>query len=152
MIDSPNRHTLDDPFHLGRFVRAQAPVYDQVLDELRHGHKETHWMWFVFPQLDGLGASPTSKFYGISGPDEARAYLKHALLGPRLIECASTLLQIEGRSARDILGTPDDLKLHSSATLFASVSPTGSVFDQLLDKYFGGQRDGRTSESLAADA
>jgi uncharacterized protein (DUF1810 family) len=150
VIDSPNRHTLDDPFHLERFVRAQASAYARALEELRRGHKETHWMWFVFPQLDGLGASPTSRFYGISGPDEARAYLKHHLLGPRLIECAETLLQIEGRSATDILGTPDDLKLHSSATLFASLSAGHSPFERLLEKYFHGKRDDRTIQLLVS--
>lgn len=150
MVDSPNRHTLDDPFHLDRFVRAQAPIYDQVLDELRRGQKQTHWMWFVFPQLDGLGASPTSRFYGISGADEARAYLRHALLGPRLLECAATLLQIERRTALDILGSPDDLKLHSSATLFAHVSSADSPFHQLLEKYFQGKRDERTLRRLVS--
>lgn len=150
MVDSPNRHTLDDPFHLERFVRAQEPVYDQALDELRRGHKQTHWMWFVFPQLEGLGASPTSRFYGISGADEARAYLKHPVLGPRLLECATALLQIDGRSARDILGPPDDLKLQSSATLFSHISPGDSPFDRLLEKYFQGMRDGRTLQLLVS--
>jgi uncharacterized protein (DUF1810 family) len=150
MVDSPNRHTLDDPFHLDRFVRAQEPVYDRAREELRRGHKETHWMWFVFPQLEGLGSSPTSRFYGISGPDEALAYLRHPVLGQRLLECATTLLQIDGRSARDILGTPDDLKLHSSATLFAYVSDADSPFEQLLEKYFRGTRDDRTLRLLVS--
>lgn len=148
MVDSPNPPALDDPFHLDRFVQAQAPVYDRVLYELRQGLKQTHWMWFVFPQLDGLGASPTSRFYGISGLDEARAYLRHPLLGGRLEECVKTLLQIEGLTATAILGTPDDLKLHSSATLFAHVSEPGSPFDQLIEKYFTGKRDRRTVELL----
>jgi uncharacterized protein (DUF1810 family) len=107
-------------------------------------------MWFVFPQLEGLGSSPTSRFYGISGPDEALAYLRHPVLGQRLLECATTLLQIDGRSARDILGTPDDLKLHSSATLFAYVSDADSPFEQLLEKYFRGTRDDRTLRLLVS--
>lgn len=130
--------------NLERFVTAQAPVYDQALRELRAGRKRTHWMWFIFPQAAGLGQSPMARHYAISSPDEAKAYLAHPALGPRLHECAEALLDVIGKTATKIMGAPDDLKLCSSATLFASVSPEGSVFHQLLDRYFDGQPDLKT--------
>ena len=133
-----------DPFNLNRFVNAQAGLYEQALAELRSGRKRSHWMWFIFPQYTGLGASRASEHYAIKSVAEARAYLEHPVLGPRLIECAEAVLQIEDRSAADIFGYPDDLKLRSSATLFAAVSQTGSVFDQLLTKLFAGSRDEAT--------
>lgn len=137
-----------DPYNLNRFLSAQADNYDDALRELQGGRKRSHWMWYVFPQIDGLAFSSTSKFYAIKSVDEARAYLNHPVLGSRLQECAAALLRIEGRSAREILGSPDDLKLCSSATLFASVAIEDSVFHQLLDKYFQGQRDDKTLQRL----
>jgi uncharacterized protein (DUF1810 family) len=137
-----------DPHDLARFVQAQAHDYARALSELRSGHKRSHWMWYVFPQCHGLGSSPTAAHYAIRSLAEAEAYLRHAVLGPRLVECAEALLAIEGRSAHEIFGSPDDLKLRSSATLFALVSPAGSVFEQLLDRYFAGVRDDRTLRLL----
>ncbi len=141
-------HGEEDPYELSRFVRAQKHVYADALSEITNGRKRTHWMWFVFPQLAGLGVSATSKRYAIATVDEARAYLDHPILGPRLLECSESLLRVEGRSATAILGTPDDLKLRSCATLFASVSPPGSVFDRVLEKYYGGARDPKTLRLL----
>jgi uncharacterized protein (DUF1810 family) len=140
--------TKEDPYKLIRFVRAQEPDYDQALAEIKSGRKRTHWMWYIFPQIDGLAFSSTSKFYAIKSIDEARAYLDHPVLGPRLLECAEAVLQIEGRSAAEIFGSPDDLKLKSCATLFASNLPPGSVFDRLLSKYYGGERDTKTLQLL----
>ena len=137
-----------DPHDLGRFVRAQAGDYQRALAELRSGRKRSHWMWYVFPQLDGLGSSPTAKRYAIRSLDEARAYREHPLLGARLVECAEAVLAVESRSANEILGSPDDLKLRSCATLFARASPAGSVFHRLLDKYYGGEADPRTLRLL----
>jgi uncharacterized protein (DUF1810 family) len=137
-----------DPYDLSRFVEAQAPVYERALAELRGGRKRSHWMWYVFPQLEGLGSSPTSKRFAIRSLGEARAYLEHPVLGPRVRECAEAVLAVQGRSAREILGSPDDLKLRSCATLFASVTSAGSVFHRLLDQYYGGVRDPRTIERL----
>ena len=143
-----NAHGPDDPHDLGRFVRAQEADYAHALREITGGRKRTHWMWYVFPQLDGLGFSPTAQRYAIKSLDEARAYLEHPVLGPRLRACAEAALQVEGRSAREIFGSPDDLKLRSCATLFALVRPDGSVFDRLLAKYFGGERDAKTLQLL----
>ena len=134
----------DDPHDLSRFIEAQEVNYDDALSELRAGRKQTHWMWYVFPQLAGLGNSAMSYRYAIRSQDEARAYLAHPVLGPRLTECAEAVLAIENRSARDIFGSPDDLKLRSCATLFAQVSPPGSVFERILDKYYSSERDPRT--------
>lgn len=134
----------DDPYALNRFVEAQQRTYEQALAEVRSGRKRSHWMWYIFPQVAGLGVSETSRRYAIAGRAEAEAFLKHPLLGPRLQEIAAAALGIEGRSAREIFGTPDDMKLRSCATLFASVAGPGSVFEQLLARYFGGQRDERT--------
>jgi uncharacterized protein (DUF1810 family) len=134
----------DDPYGLERFVQAQELDYDQALSEIRAGRKRSHWMWYVFPQFDGLGVSSTSRLYSIKSIAEAEAYLAHPVLGPRLLECASAALGVEGRSAADIFGTPDDMKLRSSATLFSLVSPAGSVFHQILGKYYKGQPDQST--------
>lgn len=136
------------PFGLERFVDAQAPVYRNVVEELRVGRKRSHWMWFVFPQLRGLGGSPTAVHYGIVSLEEARAYLRHELLGPRLRECARLVNQVQGRSAGDIFGSPDDLKLRSSMTLFAHATDDNEDFLALLDKYYGGQQDELTLARL----
>ncbi|MGN6512644.1 MAG: DUF1810 domain-containing protein [Lysobacteraceae bacterium] len=135
---------MDDPHDLQRFVDAQAPIHATVIDELRAGRKASHWMWFVFPQLRGLGHSATAQHYGLASLDEARAYLAHPLLGPRLRECTGLVLRIEGRSAHAIFGSPDDLKFRSCMTLFGMVAPAENVFTQALDRYFGGEPDPRT--------
>lgn len=138
----------NDPFDLQRFVDAQAPVYRNVVEELRSGRKRSHWMWFVFPQLRGLGGSPTAVHYGISSLDEARAYLRHDVLGPRLRECARLVNEVQGRSVGDIFGSPDDLKLRSSMTLFAQATDDHQDFVALLDKYYDGRQDQVTLERL----
>jgi uncharacterized protein (DUF1810 family) len=137
-----------DPFDLRRFVEAQQHCYEQALGEIRAGDKVSHWMWFVFPQLEGLGSSPTARRYAIKSLAEAEAYLKHPVLGPRLLECAEAALAVEGRSAWAIFGSPDDLKLRSSATLFGLVSPPRSVFHRLVDRYFDGEPDSATLRLL----
>jgi uncharacterized protein (DUF1810 family) len=139
----------DDQYDLDRFVKAQEGVYQQALSEIINGRKQSHWMWFIFPQFAGLGLSSISKRYAIKSIAEAKAYLHHPVLGARLVECAEALLQIDGRSAFDIFSTPDDLKLKSCATLFASVAPKDSVFDQVLEKYFDGERDKKTLQLIA---
>jgi uncharacterized protein (DUF1810 family) len=139
---------MDDPFDLDRFVRAQAQTYVQALSELERGRKESHWMWWIFPQIDGLGSSPTSRAYSIKSEDEARAYLDHPILGPRLIQCAEAVLAIDGKTPTSILGSPDDMKLKSSATLFAYISAPGSVFERILDKFYDGERDAATLRLL----
>lgn len=141
--------TAADPHNLARFAEAQQRDYEQALSEIRSGRKRSHWMWYVFPQFEGLGSSPTSRHYAIKSVEEARAYLAHPVLGARLIDCAEAALQVEGRSAYDIFSSPDDMKLRSCATLFASVSPEGSVFHRLVDKYFDGQQDKRTLQLMA---
>jgi uncharacterized protein (DUF1810 family) len=133
---------------LARFVEAQRDTYEQALAELRSGRKRTHWMWWVFPQLAGLGVSATSQRYAIKSAAEAEAYLAHPVLGPRLLESVESVLAIEGRSAHDIFGTPDDMKLRSCATLFSQVVAPGSVFDVLLDRYFDGEPDDHTLRLL----
>ncbi len=144
MANATEHVGADDPHNLGRFVQAQADVYEQALTEIRSGRKHSHWMWYIFPQFDWLGFSSTSRRYSIKSVAEAEAYLSHPVLGLRLLECALAVLGVEGRSAFEIFGSPDDMKLRSCATLFACVSPAGSVFDRLLDKYFQGGRDGKT--------
>jgi uncharacterized protein (DUF1810 family) len=123
---------------LDRFVEAQDGVYDDALAELSTGRKRTHWMWFIFPQIAGLGSSPTAQLYAIRSLDEARAYLAHPVLGPRLRACAEALLAVQGRSAREILGSPDDLKLRSSMTLFARAADDPDVFEAVLERYYDG--------------
>jgi uncharacterized protein (DUF1810 family) len=137
-------------FNLQRFVDAQAPVWDDVRAELALAHKRTHWMWFVFPQLAGLGRSGTAAFYGIRGADEARAYLAHPLLGSRLLECCALLLKSTGVSATDVFGEIDAMKLRSCLTLFDAVSPQVPVFKECLDRFYCGERDQRTVELLAS--
>jgi uncharacterized protein (DUF1810 family) len=139
-----------DPFNLQRFVEAQRGVYEQALAEIAAGRKRSHWMWFIFPQIAGLGSSPMSVRYAINSRAEARAYLDHDVLGPRLIECTEAVLALESGSATDVFGYPDDLKLKSSATLFAAVSAPGSVFERVLEKWFAGEPDRKTLSVLAA--
>src|SRR5262245_17822632 len=148
MAETNKSRTADDPHDLNRFLRAQADVYEEALSEIKSGQKSSPWMWYILPQIDGLGFSSTAKLYSIKSIEEARAYLNHPILGPRLLECAEATLQVEGRSANAIFGSIDELKLRSCATLFASVSPPDSVFHRLLDKYFQGKRDGKTLQLL----
>jgi len=138
-----------DPFDLDRFLVAQEVQYDAALAEIRDGRKRSHWMWYVFPQIAGLGLSEMSQRYAIRSAAEARAYLEHPMLGPRLVECFEAVLGVAGQTAGEIFGSPDELKLRSCATLFASVSPPESVFERTLDRYFAGERDRRTVELLA---
>jgi uncharacterized protein (DUF1810 family) len=139
---------MADRFDLERFVEAQGSVYDAVRRELGAGRKESHWMWFVFPQVAGLGQSATSIRFAIATLDEARAYLAHAVLGPRLRECATLALETEGRTARQIFGGVDELKFRSSMTLFARAAPDEELFQRCLDKYFAGQPDPATVARL----
>jgi uncharacterized protein (DUF1810 family) len=140
----------DDPHNLNRFVRAQEDVYARALAEVKNGRKRTHWMWYIFPQFDGLGSSSTAVHYAIKSVAEAEAYLNHPVLGPRLRECCEAALGVEERSASEVFGYPDDMKLKSCATLFASISPAGSVFHRLLDKYYQGERDDQTLRLIGA--
>jgi uncharacterized protein (DUF1810 family) len=135
-------------YDLERFIRAQAGIYEQALAELTRGRKQSHWMWFVFPQIAGLGHSEMSRRYAIVDVDEARAYLAHALLGPRLRACCAAALGVEGRTAHEIFGSPDDMKFRSSATLFAAVSDPDSIFQQVLDRYFDGRPDPETQRLI----
>jgi len=137
---------MNDP--LQRFVDAQNPVFEQVCVELRQGRKQTHWMWFIFPQIKGLGTSPMAIEFAISSRQEAEAYLKHSVLGPRLRECTRLVNQVERRSVNQIFGYPDDLKFRSSMTLFASTSCENAIFKDALQKYFGGEPDRSTLERL----
>ena len=138
----------DDPFDLQRFVDAQAPVYERVRTELKSGRKQSHWMWFIFPQIAGLGRSATAQRYAISSLDEARAYIAHPILGPRLRECTHLVVQVNGKSAYEILGSPDDMKFHSCMTLFARAAPDEKAFMDALEKYFGGAEDQATIARL----
>jgi uncharacterized protein (DUF1810 family) len=139
-----------DPHNLQRFFQAQEGDYARALSEIRAGRKRSHWIWYIFPQIDGLGSSPTTRKYSIKSIAEAKAYLEHPILGPRLVECVETLLTLDGSSANDIFGWPDDLKLKSSATLFAQVSPPGSIFHRLLEKYYHGEQDTATLRLLGS--
>jgi len=147
-MSSNDLRSSGDPYDLARFVRAQENVYEQVLSEIRSGKKRTHWMWYIFPQVEGLAFSSTSQHYSIKSIAEAKAYLDHPILGPRLLECTEAVVQVDGRSAMEIFGSPDDLKLRSCATLFASVSAPDSVFERLLRKYYPGGRDDKTLRLL----
>ena len=142
------RETMDDIYNLRRFVTAQEPVYGRVCAELSQGRKTSHWMWFVFPQISGLGHSPMALQYAISGRDEAAAYARHTMLGPRLRECVRLVTAIEGKTIRDILGEPDDVKFQSSMTLFAQTSDDKRDFLDALEKYHDGEQDRRTLELL----
>lgn len=139
---------MDDPYHLQRFVDAQDPVFDQVCSELRQGQKRSHWMWFIFPQIQGLGHTQMANQYAISSLKEAAAYLQHPILGPRLSECTRLVNRIEGRPIERILGYPDDLKFRSSMTLFAHATSENQVFTDALEKYFAGEFDRLTLERL----
>lgn len=138
----------DDPYDLQRFVDAQRSIYDQVRSELGSGRKRSHWMWFVFPQIQGLGSSHMAQRYAISSRAEAGAYLRHPLLGPRLRECTRLVTGISGRGIEDIFGSPDDMKFHSSMTLFAQATPDNEEFLQALEKYFAGEIDAATMARL----
>jgi uncharacterized protein (DUF1810 family) len=140
---------MSDPFDLNRFVQAQNPVYSGVVGELKRGRKQSHWMWFIFPQIAGLGFSAMSQRYAIASRAEAMAYLAHPLLGPRLAECTGLVLAVEGRSINAILGAPDDAKFRSSMTLFGAVSGE-PIFEQAIARYFASERDGATLEILKA--
>jgi uncharacterized protein (DUF1810 family) len=150
MADASNPTGADDQHNLNRFVQAQQGVYEHALAEIRNGRKRSHWMWFIFPQFEGLGFSSTSRLYAIKSVAEAQAYLDHAVLGPRLIECAEAVLSVQGKSASEIFGSPDDVKLRSCATLFAHLAPATPVFDRLIDVYFQSQRDDKTLQLLGA--
>lgn len=139
---------MNDPHGLARFVEAQQGVYERALAELKSGRKRSHWMWFIFPQIEGLGFSAMSQRYAIKGCEEAKAYLEHEVLGRRLIDCVEALLKVEDLSADQIFGYPDEMKLRSCATLFAQVSSPGSIFHRLLEKYFDGQLDPKTLRLL----
>jgi uncharacterized protein (DUF1810 family) len=142
-----NDRAENDKFNLERFVLAQRNTYVRALTEIKHGQKSSHWMWFIFPQLKGLGRSYESQLYGISGLDEARAYLSHKILGNRLKECVSSLLTVENQSAREIFGSVDEMKLRSSLTLF-KVALTEPIFDEALSKFFDGKLDDATLKLL----
>jgi uncharacterized protein (DUF1810 family) len=139
---------MDTDFDLERFVTAQDAVYDTVLSELRDGRKRSHWMWFIFPQVEGLGRSEISRKYAIRSPDEAAAYLAHPVLGARLRQCAELVLAIDDKAVGEIFDSPDDLKFHSCMTLFADIAPDEAVFQANLDKYFDGMGDPATLERL----
>jgi uncharacterized protein (DUF1810 family) len=143
--ETPNEN---DRFDLKRFLIAQETDYEGALSEIKSGQKRTHWMWYIFPQFDGLAFSSTSKRYAIKSIEEAQEYLTHPVLGPRLLECAEAVVAVEGRSIAEILGSPDDLKLKSCATLFASVSHSDSVFNRILEKYYHGNPDDKTLRLL----
>lgn len=142
----------NDPYDLGRFVSAQATIFESALAELGNGQKKSHWMWFIFPQIEGLGYSEISRFYSIKSMQEARQYLSHPILGPRLLKCAETVLALNGKTASEIFGSPDDLKFKSSMTLFACVTDSDPVFAHALEKYFDGERDKKTEFLLGLRA
>jgi uncharacterized protein (DUF1810 family) len=140
---------MSDPHNLQRFVTAQAPIYEEVLRELRAHRKTTHWIWFIFPQIRGLGSSPTAQTYAIPSLAEATAYLAHPILGPRLLECTQLMLNARAHPIRQILGSPDDLKFHSSMTLFAQATPTNHLFLEATQAFFAGHPDNQTLSILA---
>ena len=148
-MTKPNNTINDnDPFELNRFLKAQERIYNTAIAELKSGRKRSHWMWYIFPQIDGLAKSTTSKRYAIKSREEAREYLNHPVLGARLTECAEAVVAVQGRSISEIFGYPDDLKLKSSMTLFAFLPETPSAFERILDKYFHGERDAQTLHLL----
>ena len=133
-----------DPYDLNRFLKAQEGVYERAFSEIKAGQKRTHWMWFIFPQIDGLGYSPTAKRYSIKSIEEARQYLNHPVLGRRLVECTEAVVALKGGSVSEIFGYPDDLKFRSSMTLFEKIAGSGSVFSSALERYCHGERDAAT--------
>ena len=139
---------MSDPYHLQRFLDAQSSIYAQVLAELRDGRKRSHWMWFIFPQIAGLGHSETARYYAIGSLDEAAAYLQHSVLGPRLLECTSLVTQVSGKTIHEILGSPDDMKFRSCMTLFSHAAVDKQPFEEALQKYFAGEKDSLTLECL----
>ena len=139
-----------DPYNLTRFVQAQENAYATALRELQNGHKRSHWMWFIFPQIQGLGFSPTAQYYAVKDIEEARAYLAHPLLGPRLTECTATVNALEGKSLGQILGHVDHLKFRSSMTIFELAAGANSEFSKALDKYCSGERDRATLDIAGA--
>jgi uncharacterized protein (DUF1810 family) len=147
---SVSEDPMSDPYDLQRFVYAQNAVYDKVCSELRDGRKKSHWMWFIFPQIEGLGSSPLARKFAISSLAEASAYLEHPVLGPRLAECTRLVNLVEGRPIEQIFGYPDDLKFRSSMTLFAHATPANPVFIEALQKYFSGEFDPATLARLQA--
>lgn len=148
MIQGKTASDSGDPYDLNRFISAQEGTYDRALAELQGGLKRSHWMWFIFPQIEGLGHSPTTRLYSIKSLEEARQYLSHPVLGMRLKACAEAVLAVQGLSAADIFGHPDDWKLQSSMTLFELLSGPESVFNCVLDKYYQGKRDSRTLQII----
>ena len=140
---------MKDPYNLQRFVDAQSAVIDRVYSELRAGRKRSHWMWYIFPQISGLGSSATARKFAISSLAEAVSYLDHAILGPRLRNCTELVNTIEGSSIEEIFGYPDHLKFHSSMTLFARAAPDEPIFQAALDKFFGGKLDKLTLDRLS---
>ena len=148
MIKPSDMITNKDPHNLNRFISAQDKVYETVIKELKNGKKQTHWMWYIFPQIDGLGTSATSRHYAIKSIEEAQQYLNHPVLGKRLLECAEIVIALEGKSISEIFGFPDDLKLKSSMTLFAHIAKPGSIFARIIDKYFEGEKDVKTLDIL----
>jgi uncharacterized protein (DUF1810 family) len=142
--------STDIDYDLARFLEAQNDIYDRALEELSAGRKKSHWMWFIFPQIAGLGTSAMAEKYAIRSADEASSYLADPILGSRLIRCADAVLSVKGRSAKDIFGSPDDLKLRSSMTLFSAVSDYGSIFHKVIDQYYEGKFDTRTVQLLDA--
>lgn len=141
-------HSPADPYNLRRFVDAQNPVFEEVCSELRRGLKESHWIWFIFPQIAGLGRSAMAEEFAIGSLDEARAYLAHPVLGPRLRDCTRLVNSVKGRSIHQIFGFPDDLKFRSCMTLFARATEDNQVFNDALRKYFGGEPDELTLARL----
>lgn len=147
-MSSSGNAKQDDPYGLSRFISAQESTFERALNELKSGQKRSHWMWFIFPQIDGLGRSLSARKYAIRSREEALAFLEHPILGPRLLECCRALLSVSGKTASDIMGFPDDIKLRSSLTLFEAAGKEHPEFDQVLTRYFGGHRDERTLELL----
>lgn len=148
MINETDIFPKEDLFNLTRFIVAQENIYDNVFAELKSGRKRTHWMWFIFPQIEGLGNSFNSKFYAVKSIEEALQYLAHPVLGARLSECSEAILSVKGKSALEIFGSPDDRKLKSSMTLFECAADSKSVFTRVLEKYFNNERDERTLQLL----
>jgi uncharacterized protein (DUF1810 family) len=147
-VMADTERTMNDPYDLQRFVDAQSGSFERACDELQKGRKQSHWMWFIFPQLRGLGHSPMASKYGISSLQEATAYLRHPILGPRLRYCTELVIKIEGRSAEHIFGVPDDLKFRSCVTLFARADSENQIFKDALQKYFAGEPDQMTLDRL----
>ncbi len=139
---------MSDPYNLDRFITAQEPVFERVRAELKAGRKQSHWMWFIFPQIRGLGTSPMAQTYAVSSLDEAKAYLQHPILGERLRDCVRLVNAVEGRTRHEIFGSPDDMKFHSSITLFARADPKEPLFADALRKYCNGAEDSATIDRL----